>query len=582
LLIQKKREKQTSAPVSDKIEDIAKSEKFIFEGELSKLHKPGENPQIKPELMKEHLKRTGGKVITRFPPEPNGYLHIGHAKAININFGYAKAYNGITYLRYDDTNPEAEEGIYFDMILDTVRWLGYEPFQITYSSDHFQRLYELAVELIKKDKAYVCFCTPEEIQAHRGGESRGPRTECIHRNRPIQESLEEFQKMKDGKYEEGIATLRMKMDMQNPNPQFWDLVAYRVLYTPHHRTGKDWCIYPTYDYTHCLCDSFEDITHSMCTTEFQLSRESYYWLVDALELYKPVQWEYGRLNLTNTVMSKRKLNKLVTDGFVAGWDDPRLPTIAGFRRRGFTPQAVNAFVREMGVTTANTTINVDRLEHYVRMHLNQVAPRVFMLMEPLLVTITNVPDDFALECTIPAKFANTDKDRTITLKKRIFIDSSDFREDEDPNFFRLTPGKAVGLLHTPFPITCTKVNKDSSGRISSIEVTYDEGSKMKPKTYIQWLNDEAITVETRLYGKLFVHENPQSKEQVPEGWLSDLNSESLVVANQSMVEPFVKSEAVGYTFQAVRVGYFCIDKDSSAEVVVLNRTVTLKEDSKKI
>jgi glutaminyl-tRNA synthetase len=532
--------------------------------------------------MEEHLKRTGGKVITRFPPEPNGYLHIGHAKAININFGFAKAYNGITYLRYDDTNPEAEEGIYFDMILDTVRWLGYEPFQITYSSDHFQRLYELAVELIKKDKAYVCFCTPEEIQAHRGGESRGPRTECIHRNRPIQESLEEFQKMKDGKYEEGIATLRMKMDMQNPNPQFWDLVAYRVLYTPHHRTGKEWCIYPTYDYTHCLCDSFEDITHSMCTTEFQLSRESYYWLVDALELYKPVQWEYGRLSLTNTLLSKRKLNKLVTDGFVAGWDDPRLPTIAGFRRRGFTPQAVNAFVREMGVTTANATINVDRLEHYVRMHLNQVAPRVFMLMDPLLVKITNVPDNFALECTIPAKFANSSKDRTISLKKHIYIDSSDFREDEDPNFFRLTPGKSVGLLHTPFPITCTKVNKDASGKVTSIEVKYDEGSKAKPKTYIQWLNDDAITVETRSYGKLFVHENPQSKEQVPEGWLSDLNPESLVVSNQSMVEPFLNSETVGYTFQAVRVGYFCIDKDSTPEAVVLNRTVTLKEDSKKV
>jgi glutaminyl-tRNA synthetase len=546
------------------------------------LHKPGENPQIRPELIVDHLKRTGGKVVTRFPPEPNGFLHIGHAKAINVNFGFAKAYNGITYLRYDDTNPEAEEGIYFDMILDTVKWLGFEPYQITYSSDHFQRLYELAVELIKKDKAYVCFCTPDEIFERRGGETRGPRSACSYRKRPIQESLDEFQKMKDGKYPEGIATLRLKMDLDNPNPQFWDLVAYRVLYTPHHRTGKDWCIYPTYDFTHCLCDSFEDITHSMCTTEFQLSRESYYWLIDALELYKPVQWEYGRLNLTNTVMSKRKLNKLVTDGFVAGWDDPRLPTIAGIRRRGFTAQAVNAFVREMGVTTANTTINVDRLEHYVRMHLNQVAPRVFMLMDPLLVVITNVDDTFSLDCTIPAKFANTEIDRKITLKKQIYIDGSDFREDSDPNFFRLTPGNTVGLLHAPFPVTCTSVKKDKDGKIVSIEVKYEIGSKEKPKTYIQWLNESAITIETRLYNKLFVHENPQSKEQVPEGWLTDINNESLVISGSSMIEPFLQSQPVGYTFQAVRVGYFCIDQDTNESKLVLNRTVTLKEDSKKV
>ncbi|KAI8897078.1 tRNA synthetases class I, catalytic domain-containing protein [Globomyces pollinis-pini] len=577
---------QTSAvslPENNKVEDLAKSTKYIFQGELAALHKPGENPQINPKLMEEHLKRTGGKVITRFPPEPNGFLHIGHAKAINVNFGYAKAFDGITYLRYDDTNPEAEEGEYFTAIKDTVEWLGFSPYKITYSSDHFQKLYELAVHLIKIDKAYVCFCTGEEIHEHRGGESKGPRTACVHRDRPIKESLAEFENMKAGKYEEGIATLRMKMDLQNPNPQFWDLVAYRVLYTPHHRTADKWCIYPTYDYTHCLCDSFEDITHSMCTTEFQLSRESYYWLVDALEIYKPVQWEYGRLSLTHTVLSKRKLNKLVTDGHVSGWDDPRLHTIASIKRRGFTPQAVNAFVREMGVTTANTTTPVERLENYVRDHLNEIAPRLFLLSEPLKVTITNVDASFSLECVVPDKASNSDQKRVLNFTKTIYIDAADFREvDDDPNFFRLAPGKSVGLLHVPFPITCTDIIRSSNGDIVEINARYESSIVTKPKTYIQWLNsDSACTVQLRLYNKLFLHPNPQSKEEVPNGWLTDLNPDALQVFPSAMVEPAILGKPVGYTFQAVRVGYFCVDKDTDASLIVLNRTVTLKEDNKK-
>lgn len=292
---------------------------MFFEGELAKLHKPGGNKQIKPELMEQHLKATGGKVVTRFPPEPNGYLHIGHAKAINVNFGYAKAHNGICYLRYDDTNPEAEEEKYFVSILETVEWLGFKPYKVTYSSDYFHELYDLAVKLIKKGLAYTCQCTAEEIHAHRGGDNGGPRTACVHRDRPIEETLDQFQKMKEGRYKEGEITLRMKMDLENGNPQFWDLIAYRVMYTPHHRTGSEWCIYPTYDFTHCLVDSFENITHSLCTTEFRQSRESYYWLVDAVEVYKPVQWEYGRLNVTGTIMSKRKILKLVNNNYVSGW-----------------------------------------------------------------------------------------------------------------------------------------------------------------------------------------------------------------------------------------------------------------------
>lgn len=317
----KKKEKKEAAP-KKKAEEAPKEvnlTNMFFEGELARLHKPGGNKQIKPELMEEHLKATGGKVVTRFPPEPNGYLHIGHAKAINVNFGYAKAHNGICYLRYDDTNPEAEEEKYFTSILETVRWLGFEPYKITYSSDYFQELYDLAVKLIKKGLAYTCQCTGEEIHAHRGGDNGGPRTACVHRDRPIEETLDQFQKMREGRYKEGEITLRMKMDLESGNPQFWDLIAYRVMYTPHHRTGSDWCIYPTYDFTHCLVDSFENITHSLCTTEFRQSRESYYWLVDAVEVYKPVQWEFGRLSVTGALTSKRKILKLVNEGYVLGW-----------------------------------------------------------------------------------------------------------------------------------------------------------------------------------------------------------------------------------------------------------------------
>ena len=535
------------------------------------MHKVGENPQIKPELMTEHLKRTGGKVITRFPPEPNGFLHIGHAKAININFGFAKHHDGITYLRYDDTNPEAELEEYFTSILDVVKWLGYTPYKVTYSSDHFQRLYELAIELIKKDKAYVCLCTGEEIYEHRGGDKKGPRTQCSHRNRPVSESLVEFERMKNREYKESVATLRLKMDLQNPNPQMWDLVAYRVLYTPHHRTGDKWCIYPTYDYTHCLCDSFEDITHSICTLEFFLSRESYYWLVDALELYRPIQSEFGRLNLTNTVTSKRKLNTLVTEGHVSGWDDPRLHTIAGIRRRGFTPEAVNAFVREVGVTFSTVTTPHERLENYVRDHLNEIAPRLFLLVEPVKVTIENLNEEFTVD------LGSGDGLRTQKFGRSIYIDASDFREIDDPDFFRLAPGKSVGLLRVPFPITCTSFVKDSTGKVIEIKANY-ESSLKKPKTYIQWLSpNNSAVAQCRLYSKLFLHENPQEGGD----WIANLNPESLIIMKNALVESGIKGKHAGFTFQAVRVGYFCVDKDTSESEIVLNRTVTLKEDSRK-
>ncbi|KAJ3108430.1 hypothetical protein HDU97_001137 [Phlyctochytrium planicorne] len=570
------------------IADLARSPKFVLEGAISKLHKPGENPQTKPELMKEHLARTKGKVVTRFPPEPNGFLHIGHAKALNINFGYAEAHKGITYLRFDDTNPEAEEEIYFTSILETLEWMGFKPYKVTYSSDHFQRLFDLAVDLIKRDKAYVCHCTAEEIHRMRGGDAKGPRVDCSHRDRPIEESLREFKRMKEGEYDEGEAILRMKMDMQNPNPQFWDLIAYRVKYTPHHRTGDEWCVYPTYDYTHCLCDSFEDITHSFCTTEFQLSRESYYWLVDALELYKPVQWESGRLNVTFGLLSKRKLLKLVNEGLVKGWDDPRLYTLMALRRRGFTPEAISAFSREVGITLTNSVIPKERLENYVREHLNDVAPRIMAILDPIKVTLANLKESHHEYLTLPNKPRDDSMgSHKVPFTRTIYIDASDFREDSDPNFFRLTLGESVGLLYVPFTIRAEKVIKDANGKVVEIIARYENDLKTaaKPKTYIQWVADSPkdkspVNVEVRMYDNLFLHPNPSDKSVVPGGFLSDINPKSLVVFN-GLVEVGINTAKVEDKFQFVRVGYFCVDKDSDLKngKIVVNKTVSLKEDA---
>ncbi|KXS19659.1 glutaminyl-tRNA synthetase [Gonapodya prolifera JEL478] len=579
-------------PRKKTIAEAAKSMDYVLEGELSRLHKPGGNKQIKPELMKEHLKATGGKVLTRFPPEPNGFLHIGHAKAMNVNFGYAEAHGGHCYLRYDDTNPEAEEPRYFDAILEMVTWLGFRPWKITYASEHFQRLYDLAVELIKKDKAFVCHCTGEDMHRMRGGESGGERTECPHRNRPIAESVREFERMKEGRYGEGEATLRMKMDMQSGNPQFWDLVAYRVMYTRHVRTGDAWCIYPTYDYVHCLCDSFENITHSLCTLEFRNSRESYYWLVDALEIYKPVQFEYARLNLTNMVMSKRKLKELVERGHVSGWDDPRMYTLMALRRRGFTPTAINAFVRDLGVTTVQSTVDMSRLDNYVREHLNDIAPRLMVVLEPLRVVLTNVPDDYLEEITVPNKPRDdTMGHHMVPFTRFVYIESADFREKDDPNYLRLAPGKTIGLLNVPFTITAVSYTKDEeTGRVTEVQAIYGNNPKApkKAKTYIHWVADSPkhsspVNVEVRAYANLFLHSNPDNKEEVPGGYLSDINPDSLKVYPDAFAEVGVRTAKVGDKFQFLRTGYYCVDYDSKVEEAkfVFNRTVSLKEDAKK-
>ncbi|KAG0169763.1 hypothetical protein DFQ28_003090 [Apophysomyces sp. BC1034] len=610
----KKEPKAAKAPAKKTKEEEAKPDvaNMFFEGELAKLHKPGGNKQIKPELMKKHLEATGGKVVTRFPPEPNGYLHIGHAKAINVNFGYAKAYDGVCYLRYDDTNPEAEEEKYFVSILDTVRWLGFEPFKITYSSDYFHQLHDLAVKLIKVGRAYTCQCTGEEIHAHRGGSDGGDRKACVHRDRPMEETLDQFQKMREGRYKEGEITLRMKMNLEDGNPQFWDLIAYRVLFTPHHRTGSEWCIYPTYDFTHCLVDSFEDITHSLCTTEFRQSRESYYWLVDMVEVYKPVQWEYGRLNVTGTIMSKRKILKMVNNGYVSDWDDPRLYTLMGIRRRGVPPEAINNFVLELGVTTSQSTIDVVRFDAKTREYLDKVTPRLMSILNPIKVVLTNLPDDYVEEVVVPNKPRDASMgEHKVPFTKVLYIDASDFREQDSKDYYRLAPGKSVGLLHLTHPIRCVEVKKNEKGEIQELICNYEnEGEFKKPKTYIHWVaesskhNSPVVLDEVRVYNALFKHPNP---EEVEGGFLNDLNENSLSIVKGAITNVGIYDQIADWVkktggkdkesmrWQFVRTGYFCLDLDTELDVdkiregrvkeglgrLVVNRTVTLKEDAGK-
>ncbi|KAJ3518064.1 hypothetical protein NLJ89_g105 [Agrocybe chaxingu] len=590
-----------------------------------------------------HLAATGGQVWTRFPPEPNGYLHIGHSKAIFVNFGYAAHHGGKCYLRYDDTNPEKEEARYFESILEMVRWLGFEPWKITYSSDYFTELYELAVELIKRDKAYVCHCSQEDIKVDRG-EKRGQPRPCIHRNRPIEESLVEFEKMKNGGYKPKEANLRMKQDLQDGNPQMWDLTAYRVLETPHHRTHDKWKIYPTYDFTHCLVDSMENISHSLCTTEFIASRQSYDWLCDALEVYKPRQSEYGRLSLEGSIMSKRKILALVDEGFVNGWDDPRLYTLIALRRRGVPPGAIISFVSALGVSTAASNIETARFEQTVRQYLEGSAPRLLMVMKPLKLTLENVPEDYCLmiEKPLHPKVPELGSS-TIPFTRTLYIEAEDFRTEDSKDYFRLAPGKTVGLFQAPFPITCTSFRTDpaTGEAVELLCKLENEGPPKKPKAFIQWVAEHApsgspVKVdETRIFNRLF------KSDRVPSNFKSDIAPNSLEVIRTAIVEvgfwslakklmtearnvakartekaakesapsehheegddtpqatsdQLVGNECV--RFQGLRVAYFALDKDSriaaldegsqakgreQGDYIVLNRVVSLKEDSGK-
>ncbi|WWC70373.1 glutamine-tRNA ligase [Kwoniella pini CBS 10737] len=504
------------------------------EGFLSDFHKPGENPQVNPKLKEQHLEFTKGLVYTRFPPEPNGYLHIGHVKAIMIDFGYAKFHGGRTYLRFDDTNPEAEEGRFFQSILDTVRWLGFEPWKITYSSDNFQQLYEWAVELTRRGKAYVCTCSAEKMKEDRGM-GKGHPVPCEHRDRPVEESLREFERMKNGEYPEQGAALRMKMDLTSGNPYMWDMVAYRVKLAPHHRTGDKWKIYPTYDFTHCLCDSIENISHSLCTVEFIPARESYEWLCDALEVYKARQYEFARLNLQGTFLSKRKIAKLVTKQLVKDWDDPRLYTIIALRRRGIPPGALLSFVSELGVTTSESVTEIKRFEASIRSYLEESAPRLMMVLNPVKLVIDNVPDDYRVPVQVPLH-PKVPAMGTVTTSftKEVYIDAEDFRTEDSPDYFRLAPGKSVGLFKAPFPVSYLSHTTDSNGKVTEIRCKLeDDGKIKKAKAYIQWVNvpDSIKIEEVRYFKPLFKSDPP------PTDFESDIDSNSLEIYKNAVIEP---------------------------------------------
>ncbi|XP_055594275.1 probable glutamine--tRNA ligase [Uranotaenia lowii] len=583
----KVKEKKVSAPESDLKQKSTSVEAASSDGassinELMKsvhFHAPGQNHKTDGyvvtnhtnRLLQEHLIRTKGLVRTRFPPEPNGILHIGHAKAININFGYAKSKNGICFLRYDDTNPEKEEEKFFIGIKDMVEWLGYKPYQITHSSDNFQQLYEWAVLLIKKGMAYVCHQKADEMKGFNPEPSKW-------RDRPIEESLRLFEDMKNGKIDEGAATLRMKITLEEGKV---DPVAYRIKFIPHHRTGTEWCIYPTYDYTHCLCDSIEDITHSLCTKEFQSRRSSYYWLCNALEIYCPVQWEYGRLNVNYTVVSKRKIAKLITEGIVEDWDDPRLFTLTALRRRGFPPEAINNFCAQMGVTGAQSSVDPSTLEASVRDVLNVTAPRALVVLEPLKVTLKNFPYTEPFEITVPDFPSEPEKaSHSIWLDKVIFIEKSDFSENPEKGYRRLTPNQPVGLRYAGFVIKVVDVVKDANGTIKEIVCNCEHSEATeKPKAFIQWVSNPT-EIEVRLYEKLFMHKHPEDTNEVPGGFLNDCNPDSLKIIT-AYADASVKKGKVYDKYQFERIGYFSIDPETREDHLVFNRTVTLKEDAGK-
>uniref|UniRef100_A0A182QE44 Probable glutamine--tRNA ligase n=1 Tax=Anopheles farauti TaxID=69004 RepID=A0A182QE44_9DIPT len=542
-------------------------------------HRPGENFKtdgyvVTPDterLLKEHLQRTGGKVRTRFPPEPNGILHIGHAKAININFAYAAANDGVCFLRYDDTNPEKEEEKFVKGIRDIVEWLGYKPYKITYSSDYFQQLYEFAVQLIKRNMAYVCHQTAEQMKGFTTEPSKW-------RDRPVAESLQLFEDMKNGKIDEGAATLRMKITLEEGK---MDPVAYRIKFIPHHRTGTQWCIYPTYDYTHCLCDSLEDITHSLCTKEFQSRRSSYYWLCNALNIYCPVQWEYARLNVNYTVVSKRKINSLITENIVNDWDDPRLFTLSALRRKGYPAEAINNFCAQMGMTGAQTSIDPAALEASARDVLNLTAPRTMAVLDPLKVTLLDYPYEGPVQIPV-ADFPNLPDKGThsVWIDRVVYIERSDFMDKVDKSFRRLAPGQPVGLKYAGFMLQVEDVVKKADQFTELTCRVVPCTATEKPKAYIHWVA-KPVPVEVRLYEKLFMHKNPEDSNEVPGGFLSDCASDTVRTVT-GYVDAYVTDSKVYDKYQFERIGYFSVDPDSRDGKLVFNRTVTLKEDTGKM
>jgi glutaminyl-tRNA synthetase len=529
------------------------------------------------------------RIHTRFPPEPNGYLHIGHAKAVLLNYQTALKYGGRFNLRFDDTNPIKEEDEYIRAIIEDVRWLGVDfGNRIMFGSDYFEQMYEYAVQLVKKGKAYVCDLSAAEIRQTRGTLTK-PGTESPYRNRSIAESLDLFERMRRGEFPNGAKTLRAKIDMASPNLNMRDPVMYRILHAPHHRTGAKWCIYPMYDWAHGLEDSIEGITHSLCSLEFEDHRLLYDWFLIELGVYRPQQIEFARLNLTYTVLSKRLLLELVKKKYVTGWDDPRMPTISGMRRRGYTPEAIQNFTERIGVAKRDSTVDLALLEFHVREDLNRRAPRFMGVLEPLKVIIDNYPDDQTEELDA----INNPEDefsgiRKIPFTKDLLIEQSDFMEAPPKNYFRLTPGREVRLRYAYF-ITCTKVVKNKTGKVTEIHCTYDPATRggdspdgRKVKGTIHWVSvKHAIPAEIRLYDRLFTIPNPTGDKD-GRNYKEFLNPDSLRVLKNCKIEPNLKGADPGFRFQFERLGYFCIDPDSTPENLVINRTVTLRDTWAKI
>ncbi|MBS4033845.1 MAG: glutamine--tRNA ligase/YqeY domain fusion protein [Ignavibacterium sp.] len=543
------------------------------------------------EIIDEDLKtnKYNGRVHTRFPPEPNGYLHIGHAKSICLNFGLAQKYNGSCNLRFDDTNPTKEEQEYVDSIIEDIKWLGFEwDNEVLYASDYFQQLYEYAIRLIKKGKAYVDSQSAEEIKDTRGTPTEGGK-ESPFRNRSVEENLKLFEKMKAGEFKDGELVLRAKIDMSSPNMNMRDPIMFRIRHASHHRTGDKWCIYPMYDWAHGQSDSIEGITHSICTLEFENHRPLYNWFIDELEIYHPQQIEFARLNLSYTVLSKRKLLQLVEEKTVSGWDDPRMPTISGFRRRGYTPESIRNFADRVGVARRDNVIDVSLLEFSIREDLNKRAKRVMAVLNPIKLVLTNYPDAQIEEL----EAVNNPEDpsmgsRMIPFSKELFIERDDFMENPSKKFFRLSPGNEVRLRYA-YIIKCEEVIKDDDGNMIELRCTYDPEtrsgtgtSSKKVKGTIHWVSaKQAINAEVRLYDRLFNHSDPDGDKEVD--FKSHLNPASLEVVTNCKLEPGLVNASAGDKFQFERLGYFCVDiKDSKEGNLVFNRTVTLKDSWAKI
>ncbi len=530
-----------------------------------------------------------GRVHTRFPPEPNGYLHIGHAKSICLNYGLAQEFGGKMNLRFDDTNPCKEETEYVDSIIEDVRWLGADwEDRLFYASDYFQQLYEWAVVLIKKGNAYVCDLTADEVREYRGTLSE-PGKESPFRNRSVEENLDLFERMKSGEFPDGSRTLRSKVDMASPNLNMRDPVMYRILHAEHHRTGDAWCIYPMYDYTHGQCDSIEGITHSICTLEFEDHRPLYDWYIQALGIFAPQQIEFDRLNLTYTLLSKRKLLALVQNKVVNGWDDPRMPTLSGIRRRGYTPDAMRTFCSRIGVSKTNGMIEFGLLEHAVREDLNKRARRVMAVLRPLRVVIENYPEG-QVEMM---EAINNPEDaamgtRQVPFSKVVYIEQDDFREQPPKHFYRLSPGREVRLRYG-YLVTCTGVVKNEQGEIVEVRCTYDPATRggntpdgRKVKSTIHWVSAaHAIEAEVRLYESLFLTEDPNDTSRGQE-WTDNLNPNSLEVISNPKLEPSLAGAVPGESYQFERLGYFCADKDSAPGKLVFNRTVGLRDSYAKM